>query len=103
MRALLPECEDLVVNIHVSDSVRKRIDACAEKPLRVLKPKDVRRDTKTVRVGLVDDRTVEGWGQPLVLPAAVVDPDLDEIYLLRRQFADGISCLFLTRDPMRDL
>ena len=103
MRALLPEREDLVVDVHISDAVRKRVDACAEKTLRVLKPEDVRRDAKAVRVRLVDDRTVDGRGQPLELPAPVVDPDFDEIHLQRRQLADGSSCLFLARDPMGDL
>ena len=103
MWALLPEGEDLVVDIHISDTVRKCVDACAKKAFRILKPENMGRDSKTVRVGFVDDCTVEGWGQPLVLPTPVVDPDFDEIHLLCRQLADGGSCFFLARDPMWDL
>ena len=69
----------------ISDAVRSCVNACSEKAFCILEPENVRRDSKAVRVGLVDYCAVEGRRQPLVLPAPVVNPNFDEIHLLCRQ------------------
>ena len=54
-----------------------------QQPLRVLEREQVRGHAERVLVRLVDDRAVQVGRQLLELPVPVVDPDLDDVDLLR--------------------
>ena len=53
-----------------------------------------------VLVRFVDHRAVELGGELLVLAVAIVNPDLDEVHLLRRKLLDRFARLGVGRDPV---
>src|SRR5690606_9995451 len=54
-------------------------------------------------VRLVDDRAIELRRKLLVLPVAIVHPDLDEVDLALGELAHGRAALLLGRDPVWSL
>ena len=57
--------------------------------------------TRSLLVRLVDHRAVHIGRQLLVLPVAVVDPDLDDVDLLRRELLHRLAGFRRGGDPVR--
>ena len=103
VRPLLEQRDELVVYVFVPDAVREHIDAGTQQPLRILESKDVGGDAELVLVGLVDDRSIHGRRQLLVLAVSIVDPDLDQVDFSGRQLLHGLSTFGFAVDPIRDV
>ena len=101
MPPCLKEGEHLVVDLHVTDAVRERVDARAQQPFGVGEVEDVGRDREAVLVGFVDDGRVERRAELLVLAVAVVHPDLDDVDLQGRLIPHRLARLLLRRHPVR--
>ena len=89
----LEERQPLVVDVAVAHAVGERINARPQQPLRIVEREDVRGHPQSALVRFLDDRAVEVRRQLLVLPVAVVDPDLDDVDLLRGELLDGLARL----------
>ena len=101
VRPLLEQRQDLVVDVPVADAVGERVDAGPQQPLRVVEREDVRGHPQTALVRLVDDRPYRSGVSFLYLPVAVVDPDLDDVDLLRGELLHGLAAFVGVVDPVR--
>ena len=91
VRPRLHQRHELVVDVAVAHAVREGVDAGLQQPLRVLEREDVRGDAELVLVRFVDDGAVELGRQLLELAVAIVDPDLDDVDLLRGVLLHGLA------------
>ena len=73
------------------------------RPFASFQAEHVRGHAQAVGVRFVDDGAVEFRGEPLVLPAPVVHPDLHDVDLLRGELSHRRPRLFLGGDPVRNL
>ena len=81
--------------------MREAVETCPQQALRVVQRVDVGRDAKLVLMRFVDDRAVELGRQLLVLPVAIVDPDLHHVDFLRSELLYSLPRLCLGRHPVR--
>ena len=89
-----------VVDVLVANAVREGVDPGTHEPLRVLEIEDVRGDPQPALVRLVDDGAIEFRRQLLVLAVPVVDPDLDDVDLVRRELLHRLAAFRLGRNPI---
>ncbi len=82
--------------------MRKGVDPGAEQSLRVLEVEDMRGHPETMLVRLVDDRRVNLRCHLLVLAASRIDPDLDDVDLLLRQFQHRLAAFLRAVYPVRN-
>jgi hypothetical protein len=77
------------------------VEVGAHEAFGVLHIEDVGGDAQAELVRLVDHRTIDLRRHLLVLIVAGIDPDLDDVDLLRRELLHRLATLLLSRDPVR--
>ena len=92
---------ELVVQVLVANAMRERVEAGAQRALRILERVDVRDRAQSLLVRLVDDGGVELRRQLLHRSHAVVNPELDDVDLLGGLFVDRRARLGDGRHPVR--
>ena len=101
LRPFLQQSKQLVVHVAITDRMKEPIDARPKKTLRIVERRDVCEHAQLMLVRLVDDGAIQDGAQLRHRAVAVVDPDLDEVDVLRRQFPDVLSGLALAGDAIR--
>ncbi len=86
---LLRELDEFVVDFLVADAVQEPLDAGAHQELGVVEVEDVGDRRQALLAGLVGGRREHLRRELLLAAVAAVDPDLDEIGLVRREVLDG--------------
>ena len=92
---------ELVVDFLVPDEMGKRVDAGAREILGVVQIEDVCDHARVERVRLVDDRAIQRGAQLRHRAVAIVDPDLDEVDLVRDLFANRATRFLFGGDAIR--
>ncbi len=80
--------------------MRKDGKPSAQEALGVFFGKDVRHDADTKAVRLVDDRAVHFRGQLVILPIAIIDPNLDDVDVNARKMLNRRNAFFDRFDPI---
>ena len=98
---LLREIDVLVIDLPIANAVQEPLDAGADHPLGVFEIEDVSDHAQVVLMCLIGRRLIDVARHLLLRAVAVVDPQLHEIGLVRREIADGLSSFFRRRHGIR--
>ena len=93
--------DGFVVDVLVADAVREGVEIGAHQSFRIVHVEDVRGDAQTEFVRLVDDGGILFRCHLLDLALPVVDPDLDDVDLVRRELLHGLAAFRLGVDLER--
>ncbi len=97
---LLHPRDERVVHFRVANRMQEAVDARFHEIARVGQIEHVRHHANPVPVRFVDDRAVQRRRELLHGAASVVDPDLDEIRLLRGDLPDVLPRALFARDAV---
>ena len=100
VRPRLDQRDECLVDVFVAHPVGEGVEPGFQQPHGILEREDVRRDAERVLVGLIDHCAIQIRRELLVFAVAVVNPDLDQVDLLRGELLHGLPSFRLGRNPV---
>src|SRR6185503_16771801 len=97
----LRELDEFIVHVGIADTVEEAFDARLDHPLGVVEIEDVADRAQPEFLRLVGGRLINLRRDLFLRAVAIVDPDLHEIGLVRREVADSGSRFVGSRDRIR--